>query len=167
MSVDFKTIPAESFEFNRKVLARMRQTADAGDTIIQYGGGFTILHAYEQWQDSGCAGELIVFKTQLGAELAQYVEVWMNLNANNALHAYGRDSDEFAGALEQLKYMGVVTCQALSTERTPETYQLWKDNNRNTPDNITEEELRLAYAAEVLQFAIELWDMQHETRTLH
>lgn len=167
MSLDFSNVPAEQFEFNRKVLARMRQSADAGDTIIQYGGGFTILRAYEQWQDGGCAGHLIVFKTKLGAELAQYVETWLNINASSAVHVYGRDSDELNSALAQLKYMGAVSCQALASERAAETYQGWQDNNRNTPVGITEEELRLAYASEVLQFALELWDMQHETRTLH
>lgn len=164
MSVDFNQIPAESFEFNRKVLRTMKQHADAGDTIIQYGGGFTIRNAYERWQDNNCQGQLIIFKTNIGVELAQYVETWLNINASAVLNQFGEGSAEFEGTMAQLRFIGVTACQALSNENAAETYQLWKDHNLNTPATITEEELRLTYAAEVLH---ELWDAQHETRTLH
>lgn len=169
MSLDFSKVPPEHFAFNRKVLALMENSKDEGDTMIQYQGGFTLLHAYEEWQKRG-RGELIVFKTQLGCRLAQFVETWLNVNASSAMEAYGRESDEFERALNQLRFMGTVACQALASESAAQAYQGWKANNRNTPADITEDELRLAYAAEVLAFALELWQIQVDgnvKRTLH
>ncbi|CBY88546.1 hypothetical protein [Pantoea phage LIMEzero] len=168
MSIDFANISPGAIEYNRKILARMKSPEYGGmPTTIQFRGGFTQLEAYEAWMNQDQRGQLVVFATQFGVTVSAYVEVWCNVNATHALHQFGKDSPAYAEALRQITVLGNTACKALASEQALDAYALWTKGNRNVPTDMAEDELHLAYAAELLTIANEMMEFEHEKPTLH